>query len=188
MFCEIPEFGRCCMCMPLRRGILTFGYINVLFAAFMIGVYSFAVHNDYGFILIYHGTLSGLEDEMCLILYLVDFCFGLALVYGAHTRHIMCLKSYYYYTLTTLLAMFILQVVGMFSTRYFLMWIMEATALFVTGFLLHIYLVLLVRSLLKKLENPGHSYENQLHQFVNGEIKIETNGVYPSTVIPNETV
>ncbi|VVD01249.1 unnamed protein product [Leptidea sinapis] len=48
---------------------------------------------------------------------------------------------------------------------------------------LHVYLILLVRSFLKKLETPAVSYDNQLYQFVNHEIK--DNVVCSSIVVPN---
>ncbi|KAH9645119.1 hypothetical protein HF086_005664 [Spodoptera exigua] len=97
MYCDWPTLGRCCFCMPLRRGILTFGYINLIFSAFMVGVYSYSVH---------------------------------------------------------------------------------------TEFAIQIYLIILIRSLLKKMEqsNP-HGYENQLQQIVY-EGKVESNGVYDPTVVP----
>ncbi|CAK1542927.1 unnamed protein product [Leptosia nina] len=187
MFCEVPDFGRCCLCLPLRKGILVFGYLNVLFSAFMTGVYSYSIHNSYNStILVYHGSMSTVEDKACLIFYLFDFVFALVLVYGGHTKIIKYLKAFYYYAVTTLLATLVLQIVGLCSSRYPFGMILETSGLFLFGLSLHLYLILLVRSLLNKLERSGHTYENQLHQIVNGEIKVETNGVYPSIVVPNE--
>ncbi|CAH0726747.1 unnamed protein product, partial [Brenthis ino] len=29
MFLELPQFAKCCFCMPLRGGVLTFGYLKM---------------------------------------------------------------------------------------------------------------------------------------------------------------
>ncbi|CAK1583017.1 unnamed protein product [Parnassius mnemosyne] len=59
-------------------------------------------------------------------------------------------------------------------------------AAYIAGQCLHVYLIILVRSLLIKLKiSDSHAYENQLQQIVSGELKAESNGVYPSTVVPN---
>ncbi|XP_045484575.1 uncharacterized protein LOC123689271 [Pieris rapae] len=188
MFCEIPDFGRCCFCLPLRQGILAFGYINVIFSAFMTGVYSYTIHNGFNeTMLMYHGSLMQLDDEICLVIYIFDFLFALGLVYGGHTKNPRPLKVFYYYAMTTLLTTLILQINGVFSSYYPVSFIVETCGLFLLGICLHLYLIFMVRSLLKKLETSGQSYENQLHQIVNGEIKVDTNGVYPSTVLSHET-
>lgn len=58
-----------------------------------------------------------------------------------------------------------------------LYWIFLVTAI-------QIYLIILIRSLLKKMEQSGpHGYENQLQQIVY-EGKVESNGVYDPTVVP----
>jgi hypothetical protein len=48
---------------------------------------------------------------------------------------------------------------------------------------MQVYLLMLLWSLLKKWEVEGpHVYENQLQQFIEGQVKGEANGVYnPST-------
>ncbi|CAF4857222.1 unnamed protein product [Pieris macdunnoughi] len=199
MFCEIPDLGRCCLCLPLRQGILAFGYINVLFSVFMTGVYSYTIHSGFNeTMLMYHGSLMQVDDEICLVFYIFDFLFALVLVYGGHTKNTRLLKVFYYYAMTTLLTTIILQINGVFSSYYPVSFILETFGLFLFWTLknsqpsalricLHLYLIFLVRSLLKKLEISGQSYENQLHQIVNGEIKVDTNGVYPSTVLSHET-
>ncbi|XP_023951469.1 uncharacterized protein LOC112055533 [Bicyclus anynana] len=185
MFCEIPVFGRCCFCMPLRRGILTFGYLNIVFAAFMVGVYSYSVHFSYDMAMVYHGVAGNADSGVCLAIYCADIIFSVVLLYGAHRQIIIYLKVFYYYTLCTLFATIVLEII-VATQRYFFMEL-ELLPLFFAGIAIHIYLIFLVRSLLKKLEISGHTYENQLHQIVNGEIVKEGNTIYPSTVVPVET-
>ncbi|XP_045451912.1 uncharacterized protein LOC123660937 [Melitaea cinxia] len=213
MFCELPEFGRCCFCMPLRRGILVFGYLNILFSMFMVGLYSYSIHHNSEFVLLYHGGTITVDSELCIAIYCADVMFNILLVYGAHrviflknisinlsvyvfmfTKQIMLklhfemkimsyLRIFYYYTIATILASVLLEVMS---------WVywhisMELLPVIFVGICLNLYLLLLVKSLLKKIDTSGHTYENQLHQFINGECKVDVNGVYPSTVVPNET-
>ncbi|OWR45602.1 uncharacterized protein LOC133318772 [Danaus plexippus] len=186
MFCEIPEFGRCCFCMPLRRGILVFGYLNILFSMFMIGVYSLSVNEGYGMLMLFHGVATRMEEELCITIYVVDIIFNIVLLYGAHRKMMIYLKIFYYYTLATVVAVVILEIVSIVGSQFFEAF--ELLALFCLGLCIHLYLLFLVRTLLKNMDIQGSAYENQLQQFINGEIRVEGNGVYPNIVVPNETV
>ncbi|CAH0726751.1 unnamed protein product, partial [Brenthis ino] len=186
MFCEIPQFARCCFCMPLRRGVLAFGYLNIMFSVLMIGLYSYAVHLDAGVVLVYHGVSANVEAKLGIALYCVDIIFNIVMVYGAHKIIVSYLKIFYYYTISTTVALVILELVSLINYGY--LDDFELMSLFFTGLCLHVYLLFLVRSLLLKINNSGRAYENQLHQFVDGEFKIEGNGIYPSTVVPIESV
>ncbi|CAG5043578.1 unnamed protein product [Parnassius apollo] len=185
MFCEIPKLLRCCFCLPLRKGVLIFGYINIIFSAFMIGMYSYSVHHDIGFTMMYHGSTSEVEDAVCVGIYCVEIVMNVLLVYGAHVRNLLFLKTFYYYAIATALMTFIVEIISLTSTNHIGL-VIEMLALYVAGLCLHIYLIIVVRSLLIKLEiSDSHAYENQLQQIVSGELKVESNGVYPSTVVPN---
>lgn len=184
MFCELPEFGRCCFCMPLRKGVLVFGYLNILFSAFMVGVYSYSVHHNADVILVYHGVTSNIEDKFCLAIYCVDIMLNALMVCGAHRQIPSYIRVFYYYMMVTTGALVVLEIVSITTSGYFD--IIELVGLFFTGLCLNLYLLFLVRSLLKKMENSGGACENQLQQFINGEVKVETNGIYPSIVIPIE--
>lgn len=183
MFCELPEFGRCCFCMPLRRGILVFGYLNILFSTLMIGLYSYSIQHNSELVLLYHGGTMTVDEELCIAIYCADVIFNILLVYGAHRKIMSYLRIFYYYNIATILASVLLEVMS---------WVywhisFELLPVIFVGLCLNLYLLFLVRSLLKKMETSGHNYENQLHQFINGECKVDVNGIYPSTVVPNET-
>ncbi|XP_014359897.2 uncharacterized protein LOC106711975 [Papilio machaon] len=185
MYCEIPKLFRCCFCLPLRKGALIFGYVNILFSVVMLSLYSYSVHHELGFTMVYHGSTSEFEDGVCVGIYCVEILMNVALVYGAHKRNILFLRSFYYYAVATMLMTFIIQIVSLVNSRYFGM-VIEMLCLYITGLCIHLYLIIVVRSLVSKLEiSDGHAYENQLQQIVSGEIKVEGNGVYPSTVVPN---
>ncbi|XP_026500900.2 uncharacterized protein LOC113404256 [Vanessa tameamea] len=186
MFCDIPEFGRCCFCMPLRKGILVFGYLNLLFSAFMVAVYSYSVHNNVGILLMYHGVPAEMDDKLCIAIFCVDIMFNITLVYGAHKKIMSYLRIFYNYTIATIVAVVLLEIISIIDSGR--LEALELMTLFFTGLCIHLYLLFLVRSLLKKMDMSGHTYENQLHQFINGELKVDVNGIYPSTVVPIESV
>ncbi|XP_049875222.1 uncharacterized protein LOC126373212 [Pectinophora gossypiella] len=187
MFCEVPDFGRCCFCLPLRRGVLLFGYINVLFSAFMVGVYAYCVNGceSNNFQLIYRGVTTDSVAGVCIAVYCAEIIVNCLLVYGAHEKIIICLKIFYYYSISTTLAAVVLEVVE-FANAAHLGRVLEMGILTFTGLCIQLYLICLVRSLLNKLVTAGpHSYDNQLHTIVSGETKID-NGIYNnSTVVPN---
>ncbi|CAH0625271.1 unnamed protein product [Chrysodeixis includens] len=191
MYCDWPTLGRCCFCMPLRRGVLTFGYINLIFSAFMIGVYSYAVHSSYEMFALYHGTSVGITipEGVCVAIYCIEFIFSVVLLYGAHMKRMEYIKAYYYFAITTTVAAILVQLIDFAaaSSSHMGMYMMfETMPLMLAGACIQLYLIILIRSLLKKMEVSGpHGYENQLQQIV-FDGKVETNGVYDSTVVPVE--
>ncbi|XP_073945965.1 uncharacterized protein [Choristoneura fumiferana] len=186
MYCDCPDFGRCCFCMPLRRGVLTFGYLNILFSLFMVGVYSYCIHEGSREpTLVYHGSVSMIAAEACLFVYCVEIVFNALLLYGAHMKNVFYLKIFYYFAIVSTVASVLVQLLD--SSDMWFRIALETVALTFAGLCLQLYLVILVRSLIKKLAVDGtHVYENQLHQIVTGERKI-INGIYDtSTVVPND--
>ncbi|KAI5643293.1 hypothetical protein NE865_04711 [Phthorimaea operculella] len=185
MFCEIPDFGRCCFCMPLRRGVLVFGYLGVLFAAFMIGVYSYYVHydvNDEKPLLFIKGVATNKATGFCVAVYCFELIVNCLLVYGAHVKNILFLKIFYYYTVTTTVAALALQIVEFAEqNRFFEILVFDFAVLCI-----NLYLLFLVRSLFLKLEKgSNHSYNNQLHTIVVGDEPVTRveNGVYNNTTV-----
>ncbi|CAH0726749.1 unnamed protein product, partial [Brenthis ino] len=185
MFCELPQFGRCCFCLPLRRGVLAFGYLNIVFSIFILVVCSLLVHNNVRVVLVYRGVTT-IQAELCLTIYCVDTLFNVLLVYGAHKQIVSYLRYFYYYTLSTTIALVVIEILTMIDHYYNLSVYYQIATLtfFFTGLCIHLYLQFLVRSLMYRIDNSGCAHENQLHQFVNGELKVE--GKCPSTVVPIE--
>ncbi|KAJ0176275.1 hypothetical protein K1T71_008449 [Dendrolimus kikuchii] len=184
MYCDWPVLGRCCFCLPLRRGVLTFAYINIFFAAFLLGVYSYSVNTGSRSILLYHGQPSSIAPlEFCVALYCLEVIFNALLIYGVHTKATPYIKAYYYFAITTTVAGVVLQIIQMTNVTYFGA-IIEFVILILAGLSIQVYLIILVSSLLRKLQMDGsHAYENQLHQIVSGEVKIEPNGIYSNPTV-----
>ncbi|CAB3227846.1 unnamed protein product [Arctia plantaginis] len=188
MYCDWPLLGRCCFCMPLRRGVLTFGYLNLLFSAFMVGVYSYSVHSEYGLIAIYHGANFDIPSEFCVAIYCIELIFNGILIYGAHKKIVLHLKLYYYFSLMTIVATLLLQIIDFISavsSRMRLHMFFEIGPLMFASTCIQVYLIILVRSLIRKMDisSAPNVYDNPLQQFVY-DGKTEPNGVYDTTVVP----
>lgn len=179
MYCDWPVLTRCCFCLPLRRGVLTYGYIHLIVSMIVTGMYSTSVYfNDEHNYLSYHGAGARAPPELCVALYCLEIVFSALLIYGTHTRSVPYIKAFYYFSITTLVAAMILQIVDAAMIAH-IGYMLEMLLFFVlTGLALQIYLIILVSSLLKKLTTDGpHTYENQLNMVVTGEAKIEQNGI-----------
>ncbi|XP_063365169.1 uncharacterized protein LOC134653706 [Cydia amplana] len=188
MYCDFPELGRCCFCMPLRRGVLTFGYLNFFFSVFMLGVYSYYINAASGNLhLIYHGSLSMIPAEACLFIYCLEIVFNLILLYGTHLKKLLFVKIFYYFAIVSTVASVMIQLLD--ASEMWMRLAIETISLTFAGLCLQLYLIILVRSLIKKLMVDGdHVFENQLHQIVTGERKFNnaSNGIYDAnTVVPN---
>ncbi|KAL0829042.1 hypothetical protein ABMA28_003910 [Loxostege sticticalis] len=188
MYCDWPVLKRCCFCMPLRRGVLVVAYLNVVFCGFMVGIYSYAVDVIARADLVYKGMTITLPAELCIFIYIMEMGFNALLIYGAHMRIKKYVKIYYYYAISTTVASFLMFILEL-TTVYHSFILIEIFLFGFIGLCIQVYLLILVWSLLNKLQDDGpHVYENQLHQIINGQAKVETNGVYNPSTIPNNAV
>lgn len=155
----------------------------------MIGVYSYSVNKDSPYNdFLYHGSVTNLAAEICIAIYCLEIILNVVLVYGGHRKLVLYLKIFYYYALTTTVTALVLQFIELLNQGY-IFFAFEMFALTFAGLCIQVYLIIVVRSLIRKLEvSSPEGYENQLHEIVTGDRKIEGNGIYSpnNTVIPND--
>ncbi|XP_026332547.1 uncharacterized protein LOC113239680 [Hyposmocoma kahamanoa] len=162
MLIEIPEFRRACFCLPLRYGIILLGYLNLSFAIFYISLEGrFYYHSESSPISLEVGLHRGVPITAPLwflfLLYSADIVFSVVLLIGAHKKIHTLLNVFYYYNLSTSLAAFVCLFVvwsschqcGNFLDKHGLIHL----AFIFSSFAVNIYLLLLIRSEVKKLRN-----------------------------------
>ncbi|XP_026752612.2 uncharacterized protein LOC113512863 [Galleria mellonella] len=189
MYCECPEFKRCCFCLPLRKGVLFVGYFIIFSNTLSIIFNSLALSGNTDVFPFHTSGFTYIETELAfiisIVLYSIEILFNILLVYGSHQNKIKYVRIYFYFTLATTAVVFVQQIIEMTLIRYSVL-IVHSVLLFICYMMLHVYIILLVRSLLKKMEiSNQHSYDNQLHQIVSGDIKMDSPPYCP-TVIPYE--
>ncbi|XP_068628809.1 uncharacterized protein [Battus philenor] len=168
MLVEIPECRRCCCFVPLRYGILVFGYINLVFSILVLSLETWLGETTNYTMSIYRGVSFYARTLLPIFLYAMETIFNIILVVGAHMKNLRLLRTYYYYGITTTLAAFVsLFVVKYHQVHYdFEQVIIELSFVF-CGFAIQIYLLLLIRTELKKLrQNNQLSFINHVAEVV----------------------
>ncbi|XP_063365149.1 uncharacterized protein LOC134653687 [Cydia amplana] len=102
MHSEAPELKRCCFCLPLRRGLIVWGYTKVVLDILAI-IYS-------GFIMYIYATRSWrpMEVRDFVIVSIIDICilldmaFGIILIVAGHKKNVNLLKISYIYNMVWL--------------------------------------------------------------------------------------
>ncbi|XP_072944016.1 uncharacterized protein [Epargyreus clarus] len=165
---DIPQLNRCCFCMPLRRGLLTWVYVKLVLALIIT---LFVLEHVIKYI-------DDIADDplfvpacIGLITFFLETIFDIIFIISAHTKNFVYLRIYYRYALTMLaiqvtsVVLFIVfQIYITFGHPHglFVLHFMLELAFFLFGqIVLQIYFVILVRSELLKLEN------NTQFEFVN---------------------
>ncbi|KAJ8719426.1 hypothetical protein PYW08_011601 [Mythimna loreyi] len=173
MLIEIPELKRCCFCLPLRRGILVFGYLSLLVTCLfgILQIVLWVLYREYESTFtttaaLYRGVI--MEAQLCVIfiLYALDILFHIVLIVGAHLKRRRLLRVYYYYQLATMVATFVVVIITYIDLDRFPRWNFVVTefSLAFAGFVLQIYLLLLIRSELRKerYQEGRSSYTNHI--------------------------
>ncbi|XP_050550539.1 uncharacterized protein LOC118267748 [Spodoptera frugiperda] len=187
---ELPTFKRCCFCVPLRYGLLTWAYLKlvaVVLLATFLAMYLYRIIRRYNRIP-YPGDLHGMAIiGVLLVILLIEFCFTVTFVIGGHMKNLKPMRVFYVYNMVmvviTLGLMMILvglmlrdmdpsHVVSYYSWNFLL-----TMANFFFTLLVQIYFILLIRSEIFKLEGKyGFSFVNNAAEeecIMRGDTQIE---------------
>ncbi|XP_026741764.1 uncharacterized protein LOC113503852 isoform X2 [Trichoplusia ni] len=160
MLVDLPTFKRCCFCCPLRRGILVFGYLTLVVTCLFIGMQvlmwqMFKTEKAVTTMALYRGVVMEAQYFVIFILYALDLVFNIVLIIGAHL-------------LSTMIASFLVVMLSYHDIRHFGSLGIALTELSIafTGFVLQIYLLLLIRSELSKdrYQEGRSSFTNHIAQ------------------------
>ncbi|XP_013136199.1 PREDICTED: uncharacterized protein LOC106101501 [Papilio polytes] len=164
---EIPDCKRCCCFVPLRYGIIVLGYLNLIFALLVVSLETWLAVGDSSKLTMsmYRGLSFYTQMWLPVFLYTLEIVFNIILLIGAHLKKKSLLRIYYYYGITTTLASFFtLFVVKHRQIHHdFENTIIDLSFVF-CGFALQIYLLLLIRTELKKLRSAQLSFINHVSE------------------------
>ncbi|XP_061717826.1 uncharacterized protein LOC133525550 isoform X1 [Cydia pomonella] len=177
---EAPEFKRCCFCLPLRRGLIAWGYVKVGLNSLMLTYVALMFY----FIAL-HGSGAFNADIVIFIFIsaclLIDISFSIVFIVAGHKKSIKLLKLSYVYHMVWLgvLALgtcfmlyvdidFILRLWSYIQDRkYLILEFLTGSGLGISLIFLQIYVILLIRSEIKKIQNQ--SLEMQFTNHVSSE-------------------
>ncbi|XP_022827183.1 uncharacterized protein LOC111356904 [Spodoptera litura] len=165
---ELPTCKRCCFCMPLRYGLLSWGYFRfVISGLFLVGLtvgFVGLITAENGF----RELVSIIVVGVLLLSTLTDFVLNFLFILGGHKKDVRLLRSYYVYSIVLCVLTIVLGIASSvhtmmmlkmfsFSNSFdvsFYLWIMLVdTATFIAQVLIQIYFLLLVRSEIIKLRS-----------------------------------
>ncbi|XP_061718487.1 uncharacterized protein LOC133526029 [Cydia pomonella] len=175
---EAPEFKRCCFCLPLRRGLIAWGYTKLILNILAI-MYV-------GFITYIYAVRSWRPSEartivilafmyICLLL---DIAFDIIFIFAGHKRNEKLLKISYIYNIVWLGLLTLgncFQVYLTFSIsyrmwfyidiqyrKYIILDVLTSSGIALSLISVQIYLILLIRSEIIKLRQQtlGMQYTN----------------------------
>ncbi|XP_063364621.1 uncharacterized protein LOC134653223 [Cydia amplana] len=152
----IPIVRKCCFFVPIRKGVIIFGYVNLVLTLL---VFPFFV-----FMLVEEATKDGDGEELpprmdpivhiplTLAFLLTDVIMYIVLLIGAHKRNQNLLKSYLYFGLVFQLVTFCVDMVFLDMEEY----LENAVYFFFLG--LNVYLLFLVYNTVRVIEESAVQY------------------------------
>ncbi|CAB3227838.1 unnamed protein product [Arctia plantaginis] len=164
---DVPVFQRCCFCLPLRCGLLVWGYFKLITASLLLGYYSSLLHYGINLFVVHKETTlikeivinSGMVSTL-----VIDTVLHAIFIIGAHKRHVSFLKVYYFCALTLLVLTILLGIVNIDlmiknmvnhgAEHLGNLFVMKTTAMFI-NLLIQAHIILLVRSEIDNLKVMG---------------------------------
>lgn len=160
MLVEIPECRRCCCCIPLRYGLIVWGYLKLALVSLALVGASIAM--------IVTGQSHKSEAQtmviisLLIVIFVIDIASSVMFVVGCHKKSVKLMKIFYYYSMFPLALTILLTVYAVIinlkflyeyiTSIFFIYIIMDASAMFIY-IAIQVYVILLVRSEIIKLKN-----------------------------------
>ncbi|PZC82189.1 hypothetical protein B5X24_HaOG210997 [Helicoverpa armigera] len=102
---ELPQCTRCCFCLPLRYGLLAWGYFKMIADALLISLMIFHVISlvmifskneisDVSMVKINLYIMSAI-----LLIFVPDFLITIMFIVGGHKKEVRPIKVFYYYSI-----------------------------------------------------------------------------------------
>ncbi|XP_063385539.1 uncharacterized protein LOC134671610 [Cydia fagiglandana] len=173
---EAPELKRCCFCLPLRRGLIGWGYTKMVLDILSMMYIGFAI--------CYYTSdpRRHLETKTIVILtfivicLLLDMAFGIIFIVAAHKKNVKLLQISYIYNMAWLVLVTLANCFQlcinlsiayrmwsyMDSRKYIILNLLTSSGIAFSLIFVQIYLILLIRSEMLKLRQQtlGMQYTN----------------------------
>ncbi|KAJ8720036.1 hypothetical protein PYW07_012079 [Mythimna separata] len=165
---ELPVCKRCCFCLPLRYGLITWGYIRLGLSTFLFVAMSIAfywmiemVMNEESVTL---NTSHAVILVVLLLLTIIDIVLNIVFLTGGHKKNMKMLRAYYIYSFILCTLTFLMWIASVVSTflefrigeidiTFHLYIVLVDTATLLALVLAQIFVLLLVRSEIIKLRS-----------------------------------
>ncbi|XP_026741714.1 uncharacterized protein LOC113503814 [Trichoplusia ni] len=167
MHSELPVCERCCFCLPLRYGLITWGYIRLIIAILLTAGATLTFYGMLGMALNYplvEYTVYSVVLGFVVLLALNDVILNTIFIIGGHKKNVKMLRAYYIYSLilwttTTLLGiasciytMTLIKLGEIDISLHIWIVLMDVSSL-LAQILIQAYVILLVRSEMIKLRS-----------------------------------
>ncbi|KAJ8720032.1 hypothetical protein PYW07_012075 [Mythimna separata] len=124
----IPQFSRCCFCLPLRPGLLAWGYFKIIAdllitpVAFKELLYCLYLSEEASIQYLYTGQiviwirLLAAVSFLIFLMFVVDFAASIMFVIAGHKKNVGLIRGYYIYSIAVLIVSTLLFVLGVILT------------------------------------------------------------------------
>ncbi|XP_013136197.1 PREDICTED: uncharacterized protein LOC106101499 [Papilio polytes] len=183
MFVEMPLVARCCFCAPLRYGLLIWAYLKLVTSVLALGItimwvflWLFFTLGETSLLLLILSTLISL---------IADVVFNFILIMGSHkkNRSLLCLYHRYAYAHAAIFLM-----LGVLWISYAIVengkplnkpdsviYILCMVTSVIVPLILHIYLFIVLRSEIHKLEAKDQiNFVNPINEYISGTEDLTT--------------
>lgn len=160
--CQVPTTRKCCFCVPIRRGVTIFGYVNLVLSLLSLPILVFIMVEQ-----LINGNAVEVPNSVdpmvhvpiTIAFVVIDIIMTIILLVGAHKKKKLLLKIYFYFGLVFQLLTLCVDLVYFDYREY-----IENTFYFV--FLgLNIYLLFLVYNIIHLIEDSSEvqyfAYQNR---------------------------
>lgn len=109
---DLPVLKKCCFCVPLRYGLLTWGYIKLATAILVLKLFIIIVIVLSGFIVTSRDVPLIIIIILIALILATEIVLHVIFIVGAHKKNVKLLRAYYYYAVFMWIVMLIMALVG----------------------------------------------------------------------------
>ncbi|XP_012548375.2 uncharacterized protein LOC101742355 [Bombyx mori] len=155
MHVKVPDVKKCCFCIPLRRGILLFGIVNIIISIVAVSflVITTELHRSTA---LNDNTMEVTTSTVLFSIFGMSMILNILLLVAGYQKDISMLRLYNYYGVVTIFAALIPTFMLLSRKMVF-----KVLAAFI-AIAMQIYVIILVRSEIVKLEKAQIKIDDEV--------------------------